>query len=59
MGHHDWVEDKMVAEKIKEAREEIKEALKPGRHPGGSKEDNIGESIFTSPTFLRTYILNF
>ena len=40
--HHDWVEYKMVAEEIKEAREEVKRVLKPGQHPGGPKQDNIG-----------------
>ena len=27
---------------LKEAKEEIKQALKPGQHPGGSVEENIG-----------------
>ena len=40
--HLAWIEDKDVKDDIKEAREKIKTALKPGQHPGGSKEDNIG-----------------
>merc|ERR1719186_1269433 len=40
--HLAWIEDKDVKDDIKEAREKIKTDLKPGQHPGGSKEDNIG-----------------
>lgn len=40
--HYEWVEYKEVADEIKMAKEEIKTALKPGQHPGGSKEENIG-----------------
>ena len=40
--HYDWVEYSEVAGEIKEAKEEIKQALKPGQHPGGSVEENIG-----------------
>jgi hypothetical protein len=36
------VEYSEVAGEIKEAKEEIKQALKPGQHPGGSVEENIG-----------------
>jgi hypothetical protein len=35
--HYDWVEYSEVAGEIKEAKEEIKQALKPGQHPGGLK----------------------
>ena len=46
VGHHNWVVDKDTKEnEVKEAKELVKEVLKPGRHPGGSKEDNIGKNI--------------
>jgi hypothetical protein len=41
-GHHDWVENKDVADHIKTEKEAVKTALKPGQHPGGTKEDNFG-----------------
>ena len=42
VGHEDWVENKDVAPTIKEAKEKLKNVLKPGNFPGGSKEDNLG-----------------
>ena len=40
--HLDWVEDKSVADTIKEEKQVVKDALKPGKYPGGSKEENLG-----------------
>ena len=42
VGHLDWVETKDVESAIKEAKEVVKNALKPGNVPGGSKEENLG-----------------
>ena len=46
VGHEDWVENQQIAPAIKEAKEVIREALKPNKFPGGSKEDNLGLEKF-------------
>ena len=42
VGHHSWVEIAAVKGSLADAKREVQEALKPGRVPGGSKEDNEG-----------------
>ena len=42
VGHENWVELKEVQAAIKGAKAKIQEALKPGKVPGGSKEENAG-----------------
>ena len=41
-GYENWVEVKAVQDSLKLAKSQIQEVLKPGKFPGGSKEDNIG-----------------
>ena len=42
VGHHNWIVDMTVKDKVKGAKEIVQQVLKPNRVPGGSKEDNIG-----------------
>ena len=41
-GYEHWVEVKDVQAALKLAKCRVQEALKPGKIPGGSKEDNEG-----------------
>ena len=41
-GYEHWVEVKDVQAALKLAKSRVQEALKPGKIPGGSKEDNVG-----------------
>ena len=41
-GYEHWVEVKDAQAALKLAKSRVQEALKPGKFPGGSKEDNIG-----------------
>ena len=43
ISHYNWIEDASVQNDIAVAKKAVQEALKPGQHPGGSKEDNIGK----------------
>ena len=40
--HTHWVETQEVKIAVKAAKERIQEALRPGKVPGGSKEENVG-----------------
>ena len=42
VGYFNWVEVKDIQVSIKLAKSMVQEALKPGKFPGGSKEDNLG-----------------
>ena len=42
VGQENWVELKEVQPAIKGAKARIQDALKPGKVPGGSKEENFG-----------------
>ena len=37
-----WIEIEGVKATLKEAKAKVQEALKPGKFPGGSKDDNMG-----------------
>ena len=41
-GYENWVEVKDVQADLKLAKSQVQEVLKPGKIPGGSKEDNMG-----------------
>ena len=41
-GYENWVEVKDVQAALKLAKSQVQEVLKPGKIPGGSKEENIG-----------------
>ena len=43
IGHFNWIEDASVKLLIKEAKEALQSALKPGKVPGGSAEENLGK----------------
>ena len=42
VGHFNWVEDATVKLAIKQAKEVLQKALKPGQVVGGSDKENIG-----------------
>ena len=42
IGHMNWVEVKDVQPAIKKAKEKVQEALKPGKFPGGTRNQNMG-----------------
>ena len=42
IGHMNWVEVKDVQPAIKKAKEKVQEALKPGKVPGGTRNQNVG-----------------
>ena len=42
VGHYKWVEDASIKPRIKEAKELLQKALKPGQVVGGSVRENIG-----------------
>ena len=42
VGHFNWVEDATVKPAIKQAKEVLQKALKPGQVVGGSDKENIG-----------------
>ena len=42
IGHMNWVEIKDVQPAIKKAKEKVQEALKPGKVPGGTRNQNVG-----------------
>lgn len=41
-GHENWIEVSDVQEALKRAKAKVQEALKPGKFPGGTREDNLG-----------------
>ena len=41
-GYETWVELKEVKPALKIGKLKVQEALKPGKVPGGAKEDNVG-----------------
>ena len=42
VSHTQWVETAEVKGALKAAKEKIQEALRPGKVPGGSEDENIG-----------------
>ena len=43
VAHFNWIEDATIKAVIKQAKESIQQALKPGHVPGGSADENIGK----------------
>ena len=42
VGHFNWVEDATVKLRIKQAKEVVQKALKPGQVIGGTDDENVG-----------------
>ena len=55
---HHWVETAEVNEAIKDAKEKIQEALKPGKVPGGSPEENLGVAYEFPDAKVLSYFLS-
>jgi hypothetical protein len=43
--HHNWIEDTTVKDDIAATKRTVQHALKPGKFPGGSKEENVGKNF--------------
>ena len=53
VGHYKWVEDASIKPRIKEAKEILQKALKPGQIVGGSVRENIGVAYgYPAPELL-------